>query len=394
LTPVEPRAILLLSLNDQRRIVQEAEVGSLPTVEDVARAAQVSRQTVSNVINTPEIVRPETRERVRAAIDQLGYRPHASARRLRTQKSSTIGVRLDPVQNGISGGVLDRFLHAFTEQADARNMRVLLYTARDHGGEVEQIRRLLDGADVDALVLTATSYDDPRTDWLLERRVPFVTFGRPWGADDMSDPKHLWVDVDGFTGVRDATKHLLGRAGTRIAYLGWPHGSGTGDDRRRGWLSAMADAGAADSELDVLQEVAEDRVVEARKAVERLIAAGGGLPDGIVAASDTLALGALMVASALGRPDLPIVGYDNTPIAQALGFSSVEQRLEQVAEGALELLMGETGSSVITHDFGSGDPKHRLITPKLVVRRSSHLAPAEEAGSTESGNHNREEQKK
>jgi hypothetical protein len=72
----------------------------------------------------------------------------------------------------------------------------------------------------------------------------------------------------------------------------------------------------------------------------------------------------------------------------------VEQRLEQVAEGALELLMGETGSSVITHDFGSGDPKHRLITPKLVVRRSSHLAPAEEAGSTESGNHNREEQKK
>jgi DNA-binding LacI/PurR family transcriptional regulator len=381
-------------LNDQRTIVQEAEVGQLPTVEDVARAAQVSRQTVSNVINTPDIVRPETRDRVRAAIDQLGYRPHASARRLRTQKSSTIGVRLDPLQNGISGGVLDRFLHALTEQADARDMRILLYTAQDHAGEVEQLRRLLEGADVDAFVLSATAYDDPRTDWLLERNVPFVTFGRPWGADDMNDPKHLWVDVDGYAGVRAATEHVLGKAGRRVAYLGWPQGSGIGDDRRRGWVAAMSDAGVGDAELDTLQEVAEDRVVEARKAVERLIDAGGGLPDAIVAASDTLALGALMVATTSGRPDLPIVGYDNTPIAQALGISSVEQRLEQVAEGALELLMGETGSSVITHDFGSGDPKHRLITPKLVVRRSSHLAPVEEAGGTESGNHNREEHRK
>ena len=368
-------------------------MGQLPTVEDVARVAQVSRQTVSNVINTPDIVRPETRDRVRAAIDQLGYRPHASARRLRTQKSSTLGVRLDPLQNGISGGVLDRFLHALTEQADARDMRILLYTANDHAGEVEQFRRLLDGADVDGFVLSATAYDDPRTDWLLQRNVPFVTFGRPWGVDDMNDPKHLWVDVDGYAGVRQATEHVLRKAGRRVAYLGWPRGSGTGDDRRRGWLAAMADAGIGKAELASLHEVAEDRVVEARKAVERLIDATGGLPDAIVAASDTLALGALMVATTAGRPDLPIVGYDNTPIAQALGISSVEQRLEQVAEGVLQLLMGETGSSVLTHDFGSGDPKHRLITPKLVVRRSSHLAPAEEAGGTESGNHNREEQK-
>lgn len=365
-------------------------MAQLPTVEDVARVAQVSRQTVSNVINTPDIVRPETRDRVRAAIDQLGYRPHASARRLRTQRSSTIGVRLDPMQNGISGGVLDRFLHALTEQADARNMRILLYTAADQQGEVEQIRRLLDGADVDAFVLTSTSYDDPRANWLLERRVPFVTFGRPWGADDMNDPKHLWVDVDGYAGARQATEHLLRRAGRRVAFLGWPAGSGTGDDRRRGWLAAMHDAGADEAELRSLEEAGEDRVVEARKAVERLIAVSG-MPDGIVAASDTLAVGALMVATTAGRPDLPIVGYDNTPIAQALGISSVEQQLDQVAEGALQLLMGETGSSVITHDFGSGDPKHRLVTPKLVVRRSSHLAPAEEAGSTESGNHNREE---
>ena len=81
------------------------------TVADVAAAAGVSRQTVSNVLNAPDVVRPATRERVERVIAELGYRPHASARRLRTRQSSTLGIRLAQV-HGISGAVLDRFLHA------------------------------------------------------------------------------------------------------------------------------------------------------------------------------------------------------------------------------------------------------------------------------------------
>ena len=92
-------------------------MSKLPTVEDVALVAGVSRQTVSNVINTPEIVREATRERVQRAIAELGYRPHMAARRLRTQRSSTIGIHLDPYAGGISGVVLDRFVHALTERA-------------------------------------------------------------------------------------------------------------------------------------------------------------------------------------------------------------------------------------------------------------------------------------
>ena len=95
-----------------------------PTVEDVALAAGVSRQTVSNVINTPAIVREETRDRVHRAIADLGYRPHAAARRLRTRRSSTIGIHLDPYAGGISGVVLDRFVHALTERAGDRGMRI------------------------------------------------------------------------------------------------------------------------------------------------------------------------------------------------------------------------------------------------------------------------------
>ncbi|MDQ1606824.1 MAG: hypothetical protein QOJ18_1191 [Microbacteriaceae bacterium] len=347
-------------------------MGQLPTVEDVARVASVSRQTVSNVLNSPHIVKQATRARVEEAIAQLGYRQNASARRLRTQKSATIGIRLDPMRNGISGSILDSFLHALTEHADARGMRVLLFTAEDPDGEIAQIRRLRDGSDVDAFVLTSTFHGDPRTQWLIDNRVPFVTFGRPWGIDDMNDPQHLWVDVDGAAGGRAATNHLLDGGARRIVHLGWPSPSGTGDDRRRGWEDAMRErTGATIDELAALTITAEEGVAQAMAAVSALLA-DGVRPDGMVCASDSLALGAMMAATSAGLAGLPIVGFDNTPVAAAVGLSSVEQSLGDVAAGALELLMGRTGSDLIGGELTPGEA-HRLVTPVLVVRTPNRL---------------------
>jgi DNA-binding LacI/PurR family transcriptional regulator len=341
---------------------------ALPTVEDVARAAGVSRQTVSNVLNSPAIVRPGTRERVEKAIADLKYRPHASARRLRTRKSGTIGVRMDRVLDGISGSLLDRFLHAVTEQADARGMRILLYTASTPEDEIAQIGRLRDGADVDAFVLTSTFYGDPRTEWLREQNVPFVTFGRPWGLDDQGDPQHLWVDVDGASGVAQATAHLADEGREHLAYFGWPSGSATGDDRRSGWVRVMGERFPG---APLRSAEAEDDVQQARSAAIAFLEANGEV-DGLVCVSDSLALGASMAAVAVGRPDLSIVGFDNTPVAAAVGLSSVEQDLGAVAAGALELLLGEQGDDIVHRDLAPGEA-HRLIEPHLVVRTPLHL---------------------
>ena len=364
-------------------------MAQLPTVSDVARLAGVSRQTVSNVLNSPAIVLPDTRGRVEAAIDELGYRPHASARRLRTRTSSTIGIRLDPETNGISGTVLDRYLHALTEKAAERGLRMMLFTARDHHDEVDQLRALRDGADVDAVILTATSFRDDRIDWLVEHDMPFVTFGRPWGSD-FNDPAVPWVDVDGFAGTSQATRHLLGRGHRRIGYLGWPDDWGIGKERRDGWATAMAEAGIAGDELADLSWRTDDGVPNARQIIERLLADEAGV-EALVCVSDSLALGAMMAVREAGHPHFPVIGFDNSAVARAVGLSSVDQRLDQVAAASLQILFGD-GSRVVPVDEADAATRHSLIEPRLVVRRSSHLAPVEEeAGSTRTGDHNRKE---
>ncbi|MCR2799402.1 LacI family DNA-binding transcriptional regulator [Microbacterium sp. zg-Y818] len=318
-----------------------------PTVEDVARLAGVSRQTVSNVLNSPAVVRAGTRERVENAIVQLGYAPSMAARRLRTRRSDTIGVHLDPYSGGISGVVLDRFVHALTDRATPRGLGILVYAATDAQEELERLRALRDGGEIDRVVLTGTVECDPRTAWLREVGLPFVSFGRPWGAE-WTVADHAWVDVDGAAGTRAATAFARGH-GRRVAFLGWPRGSGTGDDRERGWREAMGEDAAED-----LRRTSLDTVQAARTEIELLLATT--TVDAVVCASDTLAVGAHLAASHAGRADVTVVGFDNTPVAAALGLSSVEQRPEQVAEAVLDLLVS------------GAEPGGRLIEPELVVR--------------------------
>ncbi|GIG29958.1 LacI family DNA-binding transcriptional regulator [Cellulomonas marina] len=336
-----------------------------PTLEDVARRAAVSRQTVSNVLNAPHVVRSETAARVQAAIAELGYRPSAAGRALRTRRSRVLGLRMEPQHDGINGAVSDRFLHGLTEGAQERGYRVMLFTAPDDAAEIGQYDDLLDTADIDAFVLTATHHGDPRTGWLARRGVPFVTFGRPWDPPDGSAPAdHPWVDVDGAAGTRAAVEHLLALGHRRIGWVGWPEGSDTGADRRRGWAEALAAAGVPQAALAELTAGVDDGIATGRAAATELLARPDGAPTAFVCASDSLAIG---VAAALGDESRgAVVGFDDTPVAAALGLSSVAQPLQEAAGRTLDLLL---------HRLDGGHPPvpdpHVLLTPRLVVRATS-----------------------
>ncbi len=327
-----------------------------PTLEDVARAAGVSRQTVSNVLNSPDVVRDTTRTRVEQVIAELRYRPHAAARRLRTQRSSTIGIHLDPYAGGISGVILDRFVHALIERAGERGNRILVYAARGQDEEIAQLSELFEAGEIDSVVLTGTVHDDHRTAWLIANDQSFVSFGRPWGASASEQAAIRWVDVDGATGTRAATQHCVDRGAQRVAFLGWPDGSGQGGERERGWRETMREA-----RLLAPAFTANDVVREAQAVIAQALVADESAFDAIVCASDTLAVGAHLALAALGRAATPVVGFDNTPVAEALGLSSVEQEPEQVADAVLSLLLDDASANQV-----SG--RHLLVTPRLIVR--------------------------
>lgn len=208
------------------------------TLESVARHASVSMQTVSNVINAPHRVRPETLARVQAAIEELGYRPNQASRTLRTRRSRLIGARIEPPRDGVNGAVLAQFLQSLTARTQEAGYRIVVFTATDDDHECSLYEQLLDDHDLDAFVLHATHAGDRRTAWLAERRVPFVTFGRPWGLKPMPP--------SGMAGsMSTARKGPMPRPGTSSspAISGSPSSAGRKDRKEQRSATTGAAAG-------------------------------------------------------------------------------------------------------------------------------------------------------
>lgn len=332
-----------------------------PTLESVAREAAVSRQTVSNVLNAPHLVSDETRQRVEAVIARTGYRPVKAAQTLRTRRSYLIAVGLQtPAED--RGEVEHEFLHALTDRAQLRGFRTLLYTVENDDAEIGTYESLLSEYDLDGFVLTNTHTDDKRTAWLDQQKIPFVTFGRPWG----SSARHSWVDVDGASGVLAATRHLIGQGHRRIAFLGWPEGSGVGDDRRSGWQAACREATLRTDGLTVRMP---NSFAAGRSACAQLLQQQSP-PTAFVCVSDVIALGALSERTARGLEPgshSAVIGFDDSAAAAVAGLSSVSQPLPEVASACLDCLQklqAPLGARDDTRDMV-------LLEPRLVLRSSA-----------------------
>ena len=332
---------------------------SRPTLGSVAALAGVSKQTVSNVINSPQMVRGDTAGRVNAAITQLRYRPHRAAAQLRTRRSRVLGLC---IPTRFTDAVFDRFLHALTDAADALDYRIMLYTAADDRTEIGAYTELIDRWDIDGFVLTGTHPGDQRTSYLSAAGVPCVTFGRPWDASG----HHPWVDVDGAAGTRVATEHLIAAGHRRIGLLGWPEHSGVGEDRLAGWAGAIAAAGLP--ALEASRAVNDAR--QGRAAAAALL--DRTQPTAIVCASDVLALGAISEISSRGLKvgeQIAVTGFDDTDVSQVADLTSLAQPLPEVAAHCARLI----AALLDPPPGGPPDqtPEQVLLPPTLVLRGSS-----------------------
>jgi DNA-binding LacI/PurR family transcriptional regulator len=136
-----------------------------PTLATVAEAAGVSRQTVSNALNNPELLRPDTLSRVQEVIARLGYTPNRAARQLRTRSSHLIGLRFEAVQEGTSNALMDRFVHSLVETTDRTGHHVLLFSGSPTD-PLDGYDELLGATAVDAFVVTDTYAGTPQAAYL------------------------------------------------------------------------------------------------------------------------------------------------------------------------------------------------------------------------------------
>jgi DNA-binding LacI/PurR family transcriptional regulator len=277
-------------------------------INDVARLARVSRQTVSNVLNNRTGYSENTRTRVLRAIEALDYQPHRAARSLRSQRTMQLGYHMPGEQLAVENAFVLGFIQALVRGAAHRGHHVLVFTEQDD--ELEVFRELVAIRGVDGFVLSGSRVDDPRARYLSEAGIPFAMFGRT--------APHLpqsWVDIDSVAATGAAVDYLVDRGHGAFAYIGYDAKNYWDVERLEGYRKGLADHGIRVSERSIVQgstlEAVHDDVVRLLGRKRR--------PTAIVAGSDVLAAVAVNAAKAMGLrigQDLAVTGFDGGFVQQ------------------------------------------------------------------------------
>ena len=338
---------------------------SSTSMKDVATLAGVSLGTVSNVVNSPDLVSPATREKVEQAIGKLGWVPNESARQLRAGRSRVVGMVVMDIGNPFFTDVLrgaEDWVQGHGYHVQASNSASLPEREREQLRVLEQQR-------VGGVLWAPVSGPDERADALRRRGIPVVIVDR---AGDGSG--YCSVSVDDVEGGRLATAHLFAQGHTTVAVVGGPGTLHQVRDRRLGAEIARGQHGGTVSLLFLTTPSTES--VSGVAAADQIVSLPDAeRPTAVFAMNDLLAIGLLQgfVTHGLRVPeDVAIVGYDDISFAAsaAVPLSSVRQPREALGERAAELLFDEIEAA--DHDTPH---EHQAVrfTPELVVRRSSAL---------------------
>lgn len=329
------------------------ETRTAPVMADVARVAGVSHQTVSRVINGSPNIKPSTRDRVLAAIGELGYRPNTAARALVTRRTSVIGIIAS--ETGLFGPTsiqrnveeAARSVGYFTGAVSLREFTAATLTAA-----IDHILR--QGAE--GIVLIAAKYEALDVINQQDFGVPVVVVE---GDDDRAA---LTVGVDQHRGAHLATSHLISLGHERIAHVRGPRDWTEADARAQGWRDAITEAG-----LEPGPEFPGDWTPASGYAAGQALLADRTV-SAVFLANDQMTTGLLLAAHEAGvvvPDDLSVVGFDDSPEAAYLipPLTTVRQDFPEVGRRAISLL-----DAAIT---GTPTDVERSIAPELVVRSST-----------------------
>jgi LacI family transcriptional regulator len=329
----------------------------VPTIADVAERAGVSLVTVSRVINGASHVRPETSDRVRQAIAELGYIPNTAAQSLRSRRTHSLALLIPDVTNvfwtTVARGVEDA--------AQASGYAVLLCNTDENPAKQRQYLDVVAGRNVDGVIMAPSDADVRHLVRFRERRVLTVLVDRRvagWEVDS--------VCGDSFAGARALVDHLLAHGHRRIAMISGPEGASTAEDRVAGYRAALEAAGIEID--DRLVRRGEYRALSGQQLAAGLVEEGLGT-TAIFAANNVIAIGVCeaLAAHRLRVPqDMAVVCMDDLPDASRLWpfLTVAAQPAREMGVRAAEMLLQRL-------EGGRELPPRRLVLPaRLIVRQS------------------------
>lgn len=330
------------------------------TLEEVARAAKVSRATVSRVVNGDRRVREATRSAVEAAVRDLGYVPNRAARSLVTKRNGSVGVVIpEPTAQLFGDPFFPRILRGIGDALADEEMQLVLLMPQVRADEL-RVGRYLAAGHVDGVLLVSLHGPDPLPEELRARGIPVVVGGRPPSAGI------TYVDVDNLRGAAAAVQHLLADGRRQVATIAGPQDMPAGADRLAGYHEALGSAGLPVNEQ--LVEIADFSLEGGRSAMERLLTRAPRL-DAVFVASDLMGVGALSALQAAGRSvpgDVAVIGFDDSPLAAQAQppLSSVRQPIEEMGREMAQLLIRMVTSR-------ERIARRVILATELVIRASS-----------------------
>lgn len=321
--------------------------------------------TVSRVLNdhatasvTWGAFAPETRQRVLAAADRLGYRPSAIARSLRLQRTLTLGMLVPDIRNPFFSSIIKGAEDAALE----RGYNIILCNSNDEPQREASYLRVLRERQVDGLLIASSQMADDTIAELREEAFPFVLLNRATRSTE-----DLAVVVDNHAAAVEVVGHLAALGHRRVGHIAGPQNTTTGVDRREGYRAGVLAYGLDDEPQLVIEADAFSE--EAGQRALRIILAGPARPTAVFAANDLVAIGVMATLEEAGVrvPDeVSIVGFDNTALAglRHVALTTVDQSCPEMGRAALTSLHQRTSGA-------RRDPTVVLARPRLVARRST-----------------------
>jgi LacI family transcriptional regulator len=331
------------------------------TIKDVAAAAAVSVATVSRVLNGSQRVDPEMADRVLQAVSRLGYRPSAVARSLRVQQTRVVGLIISDIRNPFFTDAV----RGIEDSVGAEGYSLVLCNSdEDLAKEAGYLDLVVEERMAGAIVSPAST-DDTRLAALTARGVPVVVIDREAAREAVDS-----VLVDNVRGGELATAHLVEGGYQRIACITGPPRTSTGNDRLKGWRTALKAAGRVMP--DTLVRHADFKEGGGHDAAAELLASAEP-PDAFFVANNLMTVGVLAAVAEAGLSvpeDVGVVGFDDMSWARLLRppLTTVAQPTYELGRVAAELLTGRIS--------GRDDPPVRIVLePILQIRDSARRVP-------------------